>query len=146
MAFQWHRLATPLCCSSSAQVLKSTFMENGYFSDARDCEECKTSVCDAQNKPEGNWICIYVRSCKSNYFMQINANYAAGAEFDRNWEGEREWKDLRLEKLKNCATEHSSGGLKCVWLSLRVQLVLWHSSCPCKGAAACRWKKKSKQC
>lgn len=82
---------------SSAHVLKSTLMENDCFSAAGDCEECKTSVRDAQNELEGNWIWIYVSSCKSNYLMQINANYAAGAESDRNWEGERECKDLRLE-------------------------------------------------
>lgn len=109
---------------SSAHALKSSFMENDYFSAAGDCEECKTSVCDARNEPEGNRICIYVSSCKSNYFMQINANYAAGAEYDRNREGERECKDFRLEKLENCVTEHRAGSPHCAWLSLGEQLVL----------------------
>lgn len=32
--------------------------------------------------------------------MQINANYAAGAEYDINGEGKREWKFLKLKKLR----------------------------------------------
>lgn len=33
--------------------------------------------------------------------MQINANYAARAEYYINGEGEREWKDLKLKKLRS---------------------------------------------
>lgn len=60
--------------------------------------------------------------------MQINANYAAGTEYDRNG-GEMEWKDLKLKKLR---TVQQSTGLA----TFAVHGSAWkHSQCSATAAA-----------
>lgn len=74
--------------------------------------------------------------------MQINANYAAGAEYDINGEGKREWKFLKLKNWELCNRAKSWQPPPC----LETQPGLCNSSCSAKWSATHGWKKMTKQC